>query len=165
MAASASSMPTCSADSSQPPAPAICARDACACWPRIKRQRVIWVLSIEGITPSQVLKVEVGQLLQLLFFCLGQFLAQHFTDIVRVCSPNLPEVFCNAALFGGAEVAKRAAKKNQGAFKLIVCERRDVLVELLPESEARQQRVTIALCETFEPTRAQISRDPGRQTA
>src|SRR5580765_1639676 len=46
MAASASSMPFCSPESSQPPAPAILDNDSWACWPRIKRHRVILVLSI-----------------------------------------------------------------------------------------------------------------------
>src|SRR5690242_14763169 len=46
MAASASSMPVCSAESSQPPGPAILDRDSWACWPRIKRQRVTWILSM-----------------------------------------------------------------------------------------------------------------------
>src|SRR6185436_6049470 len=120
MAASASSMPACSGESWQPPAPPMAASDSWACWPRISRQRFScsW-LSVAGISSvgcgqkhrndrrkeslffytrrlepphvgcypsneivraSQVLEIEVGQLVQLLLLRFGQFLAQHLAD-------------------------------------------------------------------------------------
>src|SRR6266705_138854 len=118
MAASASSMPTCSPESWQPPGPAILESDSWACWPRIKRQRVTLVLST-GIG-SQVFEVEAGKFVELLLFLFSEFSAQDFADFVNVCAPDFAKVFGDAALFLRAEIAECATKEDECAFEFVV---------------------------------------------
>src|SRR5947209_15844784 len=114
MAARASSMPISSAESWQPspPAPPILASDSWACWPRIRRQRVICVFESSAIG-LKFLEVEPSQFVQLLLFHFAQFLAQDLADALFVDPPDFAEVFRNAVFFSGGKVSEGTPQEDQ----------------------------------------------------
>src|SRR5207253_1922761 len=73
--------------------------------------------------PSQVLEVELAQVLERLFFLVGQGSFDRLAGRVGVNAPELREVFADVPFFLGAEPAERAAQENEGAFELFVIER------------------------------------------
>ncbi len=106
--------------------------------------------------PLQFLEVEVGQLVQFLLLLPSQFSAQDFAHLIRIRPPDFAKVFGDAVFLLRREIAEGAPQKHQRSLEFLLRQRANVAIELLPESKPRQQRVAIALGQSFKPTRAEI---------